>query len=177
MTRVAKKIHFPTTRLTELAARSGGVSRDQALEEAKNNVQESLDLGIETIENSIKAIEAIVYKAKSGRLPQSDLVVILREADHVVTMAGTFGFGTLEEVVKCLCDVTDGLLSHGLADAAPIIVHVQAMRLAAPGGVVTLGEKEAARILAELAKVRSHYQFASLAADVPADVGPPGLAE
>jgi hypothetical protein len=175
MTRVAKKIHFPTTRLAELAARPGGVTRTTALEEAAKSVQSMLDIGLETTNYAMTSIEAIAYAAKNGRLETEGMQNVLRQADHIVTMAATFGFAGLEEAAKSLCDVADGLLSRGLSDAAPVIVHVQSMRLMMPGGA-ELGEAEVAYILAELAKVRLHYEFARLSVGAPVDIDPPGIA-
>ena len=175
MTRVAKKIHFPVTRLAELAARPGGVTRTTALEEAAKSVQSMLDIGLETTNYAMTSIEAIAYAAKNGRLEPHDMQNILRQADHIVTMAATFGFAGLEEASKSLCDVADGLITRGLCDAAPVIVHVQSMRLMMPGGA-ELGEAQVAYILAELAKVRQHYEFARLSAGAPSETDPPEMA-
>ncbi len=175
MTRVAKKIHFPVTRLAELAARPGGVTRTTALEEATKSVQSMLDIGLETTNHAMASIEAIAYSARNGRLPAEDMQNILRQADHIVTMAATFGFAGLEEASKSLCDVTDGLISREMPDAAPIIVHVQSMRLMMPGGA-ELGEVEVAHILGELAKVRQHYDFVRLSVGAGADTDPPEIA-
>jgi|HubBroStandDraft_6_1064221.scaffolds.fasta_scaffold1094985_1 hypothetical protein len=174
MTRVAKKIHFPTTRLAELAARPGGVTRTTALEAAAKSVQSMLDIGLETTNYAMTSIEAIAYSAKNGRLEPDDMQNVLRQADHIVTMAATFGFAGLEEASKSLCDVTDGLICRGMLDAAPVIVHVQSMRLMMPGGA-ELGEVEVGYILAELAKVRLHYEFARLSVGAPADIDPPEM--
>lgn len=171
------KIHFPVTRLAELAARSGGITRDIALEEAGKCVQNLLGAGLETIEAATKSIETIAYGAKNGQLSAGEIKSILRSSDHIVTMAATFGFATLEEIGKCLCDVADGLLSRGLTHAAPIVVHVQAMRLAAPKAS-ELGESETVHVLAELARVRDYYQFVPLSAAAPAaGLSPPEIAE
>ncbi len=175
MTRVAKKIHFPVTRLAELASRSGGVTRDIAVEEAAKCVQNLLGAGLETIEVATRSLETTAYGARGGKLSADELKTILREADRIVTMAATFGFATLEEIGKCLCDVADGLLGRGLGDAAPVIVHVQALRLAAPKAP-ELGEKETAHVLAELARVRDFYQFAPLSDCAPPEQGPPEIA-
>ena len=175
MTRVAKKIHFPVTRLAELASRPGGVTRTTALEEAAKSVQSMLDIGLETTNIAMASIEAIAYSAKNGRLEPNDMQNILRQADHIVTMAATFGFGGLEEASKSLCDVADGLITRGLCEAAPVIVHVQSMRLMMPGGA-ELGEAQVAYILAELAKVRQHYEFARLSAGAPSETDPPEMA-
>lgn len=161
MTRASKMIHFPKTRLSELAQQHGGMTRSQALEEADKGVQSMLDVGLDMIIQAMAAIEAAIYSATQGRLDRAAMLNTLRQADQIVTMAATFGYATLEDASKSLCDVADGLLARGLSEAAPIIVHVQAMRLMIPGSA-KLGESEVALILAELARVRDHYHFVRL---------------
>jgi hypothetical protein len=86
-------------------------------------------------------------------------------------MAATFGMKALENVAKSLCDVTAGMIGNDVGDVAPVAVHVQAIRLAAPSKA-ELGEAEAGHVLGELTKVRMHYGFASLAQEAPADAVP-----
>jgi len=176
MTRVAKMIHFPTTRLTELVARGGGITREQAVEEAKKSVEDLRGLALEAIENAICAIEAVAYSAKRNRLDSAGMKEILIKADHLVTITATFGLDTLERIVKSLCDVTDGLLTLGSNDAAPIVVHVQAMRLLAPGSA-PLDAEQSQQVLFELTKVRAHFHFTPLSVGAQAECGPPGIAK
>ena len=171
MTKVAKKIYFPTTRLAELAARPGGLTRSQALEEATKGIQSLLELGIQTVNKALITIEKVAYSAKGDTLTPEQMLEILREADQIVTMAATFEFAGLEEAAKSLCDIADGLLSNHLPDAAPVLVHVQAMRLMSPGSP-ELPEEASQHILGELAKVRVKYQFERLSADAPTETGP-----
>jgi hypothetical protein len=176
MARVSKKIHFPTTRFSELASRSGGVTRDKAVDEAMKSIDNLRDHAVSTIEISTASIQTIVDSAKGGRIEKDAMIKILREADNIVTMAGTFGMATLENIGKSLCDIADGLLSHEMHDVAPVMVHIQAIRLAAPGKP-ELGEPEASHILGQLSKVRTHYKFETLATPVSDEIGPPATVE
>jgi hypothetical protein len=171
MSKFAKKIHFPTTRLAELAARSGGITRQQALDEADKALQAMLEMGVETMGRALVAIEKIAYSAKAGMLSPEQMNEVLREADQIVTMAATFKFTGLEEAAKSLCDIAAGLHSHGMPDAAPILVHVQSMRLMSPGSP-ELSAEASAHVLGELAKVRTKYKFERLCADAPVETGP-----
>ncbi len=172
MARISKKIHFPKTRLSELAARSGGVTRDRAVEEALKSIDNLRDHAVTTIDNATAAIEAILGTAKGGRIAQDDMRKVLREADNIVTMAGTFGMETLQKIGKSLCDIADGLVSRDMQDVAPIAVHVQAIRLAT-SRKSEMGVAEASHVLGELVKVREHYNFQSLAETAPVEIGPP----
>jgi hypothetical protein len=157
----SKKTFFPKTRLSQLAARPGGVTRDQAIANAAEAMEEMREECTGAIETAIAALEAILYAAR-GRLSEEQMKDILRHADRVVTLAGTFGYGLLDTAVRSLCDVTDGMLPAQACDVAPIAVHVQAMRLMAPGSA-KLSEAEAGHVLGELSKVRAHLGIVSSA--------------
>jgi hypothetical protein len=164
MSRSIKKIFFPKTRLTELAARSGGVTRETALDGALKNLNDSRADADITIEKSICALEAIVADSRGGLLTEADMRDVLRYSDQIVTLAGTFGYDSLDSAVKNLCDVTDGLLSAKLFHAAPIAVHIRAMRMFCPGAPpMAAGPTE--KILSELGKILTHYNFSRL--DIP----------
>jgi hypothetical protein len=162
--------------LTELAARSGGITRENAVDAARASVESLRDLALETIEAAIRAIEAVAYGAKRGALPPEDMKEILMQADHVVTMTATFGLETLECAAKSLCDVADGLMARGAGDAAPILVHVQTLRLLSPGAA-PLDEEQTRYLLSELTRVREHFHFAPLSAPAKPEAAPPEAAK
>jgi hypothetical protein len=149
------------TRLAEAAARGGGIARDEAIAGATESLESMRGEGDAEIGITMSAIESIVRKAHHGRISPSDMNTILHHADQLVTLSGTFGYGALDKVMRSMCDVADGLLEAGLDDAAPIVVHVQSMRLMAPGTSM-LSQEEIDRMLAELAKIKKHYNFGSL---------------
>jgi len=161
------KTSFPRTRLSQLAARSGGIGRDQAVESAMQSVESLRGEGDETIARFAAEIETIVNGARGGRLAADQMQTILQYSDQIVTLAGTFDYESLAKVMRSLCDVTDGMLGAGLQDFAPIAVHVQSMRLVVPGGTA-LSPEQVETVLAELAKVLAHYNFGSIAGNSPA---------
>lgn len=159
-----KKIFFPKTRLAELAARSGGILRDDALEGAMKTLEGMREKADTQIRAAVAAMEDIVFGAASGdTLDNEQILSILRHADQIVTLAGTFGYTTLDSASKSLCDVADGLLRAGMHDRQPVAVHVQTLHLLAPGKMV-LSPEHAEKMLAELSKVSAHFNFDSLGA-------------
>lgn len=154
-------VHFPTLPLQEAASHPGGVTRENAVEAAQENLRAISGEGDATIETAIAALEAIVGQADAGRLTPEQLRAVLNEADQVVNMAGTFGYAALDRASRALCDVADGLLREDRLEAAPVAVHIRAMRLFSPLRAAPPAE-ETARILAELAKVAAFYNFAPL---------------
>ena len=158
----AKKVYFPKVRLQEMLNRPGGVTRDQALEGAMTHLQEISGESDAIIDTAIAAIEAIAGEARMNRLTPEQMRAILEQADQIVTLAGTFGYTVLDSAARALCDITDGLLREGKGDAAPIHVHVRALRLFSPSGVKP-GHDESARVLAELDKIMVFYNFQPIA--------------
>jgi hypothetical protein len=154
------KVYFPTLPLQEAVARGGGLTRENAIEAALENVGAISGEGNQTIEASISALEALVAQGRAGLAPEK-LREILAQADQIVTLAGTFGYTALDSATRGLCDVADGLLQAGIGDLAPVAVHVRAVRLFSPFSNPPSAE-ESSRILGELAKVSDHYGFAAL---------------
>lgn len=157
-----KKVYFPKTRLAELAARAGGLTRDDAIDGAMQSLDSLRGQSDAEIGNSIAAMEAIVFApGAAGALAESQIVAVQCRADQVVTLAGTFGHAALDAAARSLCDIADGLLRAGLRDRQPIAVHVQTLRLMAPGAT-TLSAQHSATMLGELSKVTEHFKFGSL---------------
>jgi len=164
--RKPRKTFFPKTRLSELAGRPGGIPRDIAIEGAVAAIQELRGESDKMITLLIGAIDELVTSSKKGQMSEDDMIRVLKYADQIVTLSGTFGYQFLDVAVRSLCDVTDGLVRANLRDVAPIAVHVQSMRLLGPGANA-LTPDQAGKVLNELAKILTHYKFGSLA--VPDD--------
>jgi DNA topoisomerase VI subunit B len=162
------RTYFPVTKLAEAVARSGGVYRDQAVAAAMESLEEMRAQGEAEIAVIMGDIETIVKRAGRVGIDETDMRKILHHGDQLVTLAGTFGFESLDKVMRSMCDVADGLLRAELTDAAPIIVHAQSMRLMAPGGAA-LSPIEIEHILAELAKIKKHYNFGTFGTDDTAE--------
>jgi hypothetical protein len=158
---VSVKIHFPTIPLQEAVARGGGITRENAVEAALENVRAISGEGDATIEAAIQSLETIVGAAVRGRFAPEQLRAVLEQTDQVVNLAGTFHYEALDRASRSLCDIADGLLREGRSEAAPVAVHVRAMRLFSPLSApppVDVSEQ----ILAELGKVAAFYNFAPL---------------
>jgi hypothetical protein len=157
------KVHFPTLPLQVAVARTGGITRENAVEAALENLRAISGEGDASIESTIEALESLV-KSGGARLSAEQLRAVLDHADQIVTMAGTFAYDALDRASRSLCDIADGLLREGRGDAAPVAVHVRAMRLFSPLGTPPQ-PAESERILAELGKVTAYYNFKPLGAN------------
>ncbi|HEY0105062.1 MAG TPA: hypothetical protein VGB91_03190 [Rhizomicrobium sp.] len=160
---------FPRTRLSELAARAGGMPRDLAIESAKASLETMRGESTLEIARSIGELEKIVAApAAAAKLGRGQLTSVLRVTDQIVSLAGMFDLTGLDVAARSLCDVADGLLNRGMDDLEPVAVHVQALRLMASSGAA-LPPEGVATILGELAKVVAHFNFTPIGAGVPAD--------
>lgn len=158
MSGVMKKVYFPKIKLQEMLLRPGGIARDEAIHGAIENLRAESGESNTVIENAIAAIARIAASAKANVLPEADIKAIMEQADQIVTVAGTFGYGYLDRAARGLCDMTDGLIRTGCGDAAPIHVHVMALRLFSPMAA-TPSVAEAEKVLSELASVMAFYNF------------------
>lgn len=156
------RTYFPTTRLTELAKRSGGMARDEAVAAAVASLEAERGGADREIRKAITLMEGALTLGGGETLAPTQILEVMRHADQVVTLAGMFGYRDLETAAKSLCDIADGLVRNFVPERAPLAVHIQTLRLLAPGGP-SLGAERAKLMLAELAKVTAHFNFGSLA--------------
>ena len=125
--------HFPKTRLSELAGRFGGLSREDAVAAAAKELEILRPEANKAIEAAVAGLEKIVSAAIQHRDGSSALMKeLLPPADQIVTLAGTYGYTALDKAARSLCDLLDGLLAQEKSDLASIRVHVQTIRMIAP---------------------------------------------
>ncbi|HWY60564.1 MAG TPA: hypothetical protein VNW15_01555 [Rhizomicrobium sp.] len=150
--------HFPPkSRLAELAGRFGGLSREDAVEAATREMQVMRPESDKAIMASIAQMEKIV----TGATKRGDAVLmkeLLPPCDQIVTLAGTFGYGALDKATRSLCDLLDVLLRENKIDLASIRVHVQTIRMFAPGAL-SLSAEQIEVMLFELNKLLDHHGF------------------
>ncbi len=141
-------------RLRALLYAPGGVSRDDALGAARQNVESLRRDFVKAIPAEIAALESMLDSDKKT-ITKDELEAMLRRAGQILTLSGTFGFGMLDLVVKRFCDLALGMLEKNIDKVAPVAVHLRAMRLVCPGGLA-LNAMEADRMLKSLEDVQAH---------------------
>ncbi|MGH6828244.1 MAG: hypothetical protein ACREFW_04985 [Rhizomicrobium sp.] len=159
---MAALTHFPKIRLSELVGRFGGVTRSDAVANARKELESLRNQSDEVIENSIEALEKLVYRPdRADRHSAAQMQQILVLGDQIVTLAGTFGYAALDQTTRSLCDVADGLLRTGRADVASVNVHMRAMRMVSPKAP-QISSEQLETMLAELRKILAHHGFDQL---------------
>lgn len=158
-------VHFPKSRLAELASEFGGVSRAEAITNAQAGLEIMRGEADHAIGEKLTALEAIAAAPHDphGYSP-AQLAELLARGDQIVTLASTFGHDALDTAARCLCDLAAGLGRAGIADVASVKVHVRTMRLLAPGA--TLAKDHQDRVLSELARILDFHGFSRSAITV-----------
>jgi len=149
--------------LGELLHTPGGISRDEAIQEAQTLIEELREDCEKAVPVEITRLEALVASA-GNHITAAQLSEILDQVDPLLTLSGTFGSETLDAVVKKFCDLAFGMREKDITTTAPLEVHLSAMRLVYRS---ELAEDDAAEILAELSRVHTHYGI------VHKDIDPP----
>lgn len=148
--------------LGELLSKPGGITRDEAVQEAQKLIEELREECEKAVPVEITRLENMVMAA-GPQISRFQLLDILSQVDPLLTLSGTFGSETLDAVVKRFCDLVAGMVEKNITDTAPLIVHLRAMRLVFK---TDLGATESEEILDELSRIHAHYGIVSHADDV-----------
>jgi hypothetical protein len=149
--------------LGELLHTPGGVTRDEAVHEAQQLIEELREDCERAVPVEITRLEDMVGKA-GPKISRFQLLDILSQVDPLLTLAGTFGSETLDAVVKRFCDLVAGMIEKDLTDTAPLNVHLRAMRLVYKTELV---DADSEAILEELSRIHKHYGIVSHVDDAP----------
>jgi len=153
MTAKWKLVHV-RNRLGDLLNREGGISREEAVTRAEAMVEDIRESSECELRNQIAGLEALLPRT-TANVTEDLMAEVLRQADCILTLSGTFGFAALDIVTKSLCDLVEGMLRQGIFAADPIRVHLRAMRLFAPGAP-SLSSEEAESVTSELGRILTH---------------------
>ncbi len=139
--------------LGELLHMPGGVTREEAVEEAQRLIEELREDFVKSIPAELTMLEDLIALV-GPTISTTQLSMILDAVDPLLTLTGTFGTPALDAVVKRFCDLCAGMREKGIDAMAPIQVHLSAMRLVWKS---QMSEAEASEILGELQRIHTHY--------------------
>ena len=151
------RVFLPPSSLKEQLSRPGGKSRDEAVNAAIAGVEMLRENSMSAIDEAIQAVEAVAQQGTNGALSEANLKDVLRNADEIVELAGTFRLENLDTAGRSLCDLVGLLLKTSPYPAEPIAVHARALRLFAPGRPALSAEQNEV-ILGELARFRAFFE-------------------
>ncbi len=139
--------------LGELLHMPGGVTREEAVEEAQRLIEELREDFEKSIPAELTMLEDLIALV-GPTISTTQLTMILDAVDPLLTLTGTFGTPALDSVVKRFCDLCAGMREKGIDAMAPIKVHLSAMRLVWKSN---MSEEDASEILGELQRIHTHY--------------------
>jgi len=151
------RVFLPPSNLKDQLSRPGGKSRDEAGNAAIAGVEMLREKSMGAIELAIGAVEAVAQEGTNGTLSETNLKDVLRNADEIVELAGTFRLENLDAAGRSLCDLVGLLLKTSPYPAEPIVVHARALRLFAPGRA-NLNATQVEVIMGELARFRAFFE-------------------
>jgi hypothetical protein len=156
--------------LGEALSKPGGISRDEAVKEAQILIEELREDCEKAVPVEITRLEQMVAAAGS-QITARQIAEIIDQVDPLLTLSGTFGSETLDAVVKRFCDLCVGMLEKGITTTAPLVVHIQAMRLVFK---TEMNDAESEAVLGELSRIHDHYGIESHVDDPPPAEAVPG---
>ena len=123
------RVFSPKTRFQTLARRPGGVSRNQAVENAQNQVEEA-KLGFEDwLEGELTELVGWIDRAKSGEAVDDWIDAAQFHAHQLRDVGTTVGFELLTFIANTLCTILDGIKSGAECNMDSIVCHIDALLL------------------------------------------------
>jgi len=147
------RIFRPPNRLAVLAERPGGLPRTFAVQRAERCVEAQRRPAMKALHILIDTLDAM--GAAQGPLMPGELPHLRRVAGQLVSLALIYDQDLLAEAGMKLCDLIAIFARCGLPHRDPVMVHVRALRLLAPG--CALPQAEAGQVLDELDRVLAYF--------------------
>jgi hypothetical protein len=143
-------MRFVKTRMSSMMGRPGGVSRDEAVEEAGRLIELVREPIVEEIDQRIGELERLCANMQHGS-PEA-LTHIQQSCDSIIALAQTFGIRALVRACMALADLAYAFQEHDRFRADAIAVHIRAIRLLGPRQPA-VSREEVEIMLQHLAKV------------------------
>jgi hypothetical protein len=154
---------FVETRFQRLARRPGGVPREQALEKAQANIEESKPEFEAWLDAELQELANIVRAAQAGTAAPGWLENICDRSRQMRDLGATMGFVLLTFIANNLCEILEGPHADREHTLETITCHLDALLLARQKQYREMPLEQ----LPELIKgLRLVAQSASIASDV-----------
>lgn len=116
------RTHRVENRLAKAVSTAGGMTIEDALEQAAQAVEHVREECMDALDAKIAEIDAVT---KSGK---ADVARVYALANEILNEAGVFGLSELSEAGRSLCELTSNCRDRASSDMEPIRVHVVAMK-------------------------------------------------
>jgi hypothetical protein len=123
------RVFSPKTRFQTLARRPGGVSRNQAVENAQGKIDEA-KLGFdEWFDGELAELIGWIERAKSGEAVECWIGPAQLHANQLRDIGTTVGFELLTFVANTLCTILDGIKAGAECNMESLTCHVDSLLL------------------------------------------------
>jgi hypothetical protein len=123
------RVFNPRTRFQTLARRPGGVPRNQAVENAQNQVEET-KLGFDDwLEGELSELIGWIERAKSGEPLEEWIEAAQFHANQLRDVGTTVGFELLTFIAGTLCTILDGIKAGAECNMESLICHIDSLIL------------------------------------------------
>lgn len=121
---------FPfETRFQKLARRSGGISRDKAIEAAQSKVEENKPGFEDWVAAELNALAAEIRRAQAGTGGQDWIEIANKHSRQLRDVGTTMGFELLTFIANSLCEVLDAVAAGAECNMESITCHLDALFL------------------------------------------------
>jgi hypothetical protein len=123
------RVFSPKTRFQTLARRPGGVSRDQAVENAQGKIEEA-KLGFdEWFDGELTELIGWIERAKSGEAVEEWIDAAQFHVNQLRDIGTTVGFELLTFIANTLCTILDGIKAGADCNMESLTCHIDALFL------------------------------------------------
>ena len=123
------RVFRPRTRFQTLARRPGGVPRNQAVENAQNQVEETKVGFDDWLEGELTELIGWIERAKSGEPVEEWIEAAQFHANQLRDVGTTVGFELLTFIASTLCTILDGIKAGAECNMESLVCHIDSLLL------------------------------------------------
>src|SRR3984957_212729 len=121
---------FPVeTRFQQLARRTGGVPREQALERAQSALEEAKPAYDDWLEREVVGLAGLVKAVETGSEGPGWLETATFRSRQLRDSAGSLGYELLAFIAGSLCELLDSIEGGSECNMESIVCHIDALML------------------------------------------------
>ena len=148
---------FPVeTRFQQLAKRSGGVSRDRAIERAQAALEDAKPAYDNWLEREVEGLAELVKNAQTGNDEPGWLETAAFRSRQLRDSSGTLGYELLAFIANSLCELLDSIEAGSECNIESIACHTDALMLARQQSYRRLRPEQVPELTKGLQRVVKH---------------------
>jgi hypothetical protein len=123
------RVFAAKTRFQSLARRPGGVPRNQAVENAQNQVEETKIGFDDWLEGELTELIGWIERAKAGEPVEEWIEAAQFHANQLRDVGTTVGFELLTFIASTLCTILDGIKAGAECNMESLVCHIDSLLL------------------------------------------------